>query len=35
MVKVQKKEDGSYGVTELFKTVEFGAHTPPLTLGIY
>ena len=28
-IKVQKKEDGSYGVTELFKTVNFGAHTQP------
>jgi len=29
MIKVQKKDDGAYGVTELFKTVEFGAHTQP------
>jgi hypothetical protein len=29
MIKVQKKQDGSYGVTELFKTVNFGAHTLP------
>jgi outer membrane protein assembly factor BamB len=29
MIKVEKKTDGSYGVTELFKTVEFGAHTQP------
>jgi hypothetical protein len=29
MIKIQKKEDGSYGVTELFKTVDFGAHTQP------
>jgi hypothetical protein len=29
MIKVQKKEDGSYGVAELFKTVDFGAHTQP------
>ncbi len=29
MIKVEKKQDGSYGVTELFKTVEFGAHTQP------
>lgn len=29
MIKVQRKPDGSYGVTELFKTVEFGAHTQP------
>ena len=29
MIKVEKKTDGSYGVTELYKTVEFGAHTQP------
>ena len=29
MLKVQKKEDGSYGVAELFKTIDFGAHTQP------
>ena len=29
MIKVQKKEDGNYGVTELFKNVDFGAHTQP------
>jgi hypothetical protein len=29
MIKVQKKEDGSYGVTELFKNPDFGAHTQP------
>ncbi len=29
MIKVEKKADGSYGVTELFKTVEFGSHTQP------
>jgi len=29
MIKVQKKDDGSYGVTELFKTVNFGSHTQP------
>ena len=29
MIKVQKKEDGSYGVTELFKNIDFGAHTQP------
>jgi hypothetical protein len=29
MIKIEKKSDGSYGVTELFKTVEFGAHTQP------
>jgi len=29
MIKVQKKDGGSYGVAELFKTVDFGAHTQP------
>lgn len=29
MIKVENKADGSYGVTELYKTVEFGAHTQP------
>jgi outer membrane protein assembly factor BamB len=29
MIKVEKKADGSYGVAELFKTSEFGAHTQP------
>jgi outer membrane protein assembly factor BamB len=29
MLKVEKKADGSYGVDELFKTIEFGAHTQP------
>ncbi len=29
MIRVQKKEDGSYGVTELFKNDDFGAHTQP------
>jgi outer membrane protein assembly factor BamB len=34
MFKVQKKDDGSYGVTELFKNPDFGAHTqPPLLHG--
>jgi outer membrane protein assembly factor BamB len=32
MIKVQKKEDGSYEVAELFKTVDFGAHTQPPVL---
>ena len=32
MIKVEKKSDGSYGVTELFKTVYFGAHTQPPVL---
>ena len=29
MIRVQKKGDGSYGVTELFKNPDFGAHTQP------
>ena len=29
MIKVEKKADGSYGVTELFKNPDFGAHTQP------
>jgi hypothetical protein len=29
MIKVEKKSDGSYGVSELFKNVNFGAHTQP------
>jgi outer membrane protein assembly factor BamB len=29
MIKVQKKEDGSFGVTELFKNINFGSHTQP------
>jgi outer membrane protein assembly factor BamB len=29
MIKVEKKGDGSYGVTELFKNLDFGAHTQP------
>ena len=29
MIKVQKKPDGSYEAAELFKTVDFGAHTQP------
>jgi len=29
MIRVQKKEDGSYGVTELFKNADFGSHTQP------
>jgi outer membrane protein assembly factor BamB len=29
MFKVQKKEDGSYWVTELFKNPDFGSHTQP------
>jgi outer membrane protein assembly factor BamB len=29
MIKVQKTGDGTYGVTELFKNPDFGAHTQP------
>jgi outer membrane protein assembly factor BamB len=29
MIKVQKKGDGSHGVTELYKNPDFGAHTHP------
>jgi outer membrane protein assembly factor BamB len=29
MIRVQKKADGSYGVTELFKNPDFGSHTQP------
>ncbi len=29
MIKVAKKADGSYGVTELYKNPDFGAHTQP------
>ena len=29
MIKVEKKADGTYGVTEIFKTVDFGSHTQP------
>ncbi len=32
LIKVEKKTDGGYGVTELYKTVEFGAHTKPAIL---
>jgi outer membrane protein assembly factor BamB len=32
MIKVEKKEDGSYGVAELFKTIDFGSHTQPPVL---
>jgi len=36
MIKVEKKADGSYGVTELYKTVEFGSHTlPPILYDGY
>jgi outer membrane protein assembly factor BamB len=29
MIKVQKKDDGTYEAAELFKTVNFGTHTQP------
>jgi len=29
MIKVEKKADGSYAVAELYKNVDFGAHTQP------
>lgn len=32
MIKVEKKADGSFGVTELFKNPDFGAHTMPPVL---
>lgn len=33
MLKIEKKADGSYGVAELFKTPDFGAHTQPPVLA--
>jgi outer membrane protein assembly factor BamB len=36
MIKIEKKSDGSYAVTELYKNVDFGAHTqPPLLYNGY
>ena len=32
MLKVEKKGDGSYGVSELFKNPDFGSHTQPPVL---
>jgi hypothetical protein len=32
MIKVQKKDDGSYGISELFKNPDFGSHTQPPVL---
>ncbi len=32
MFKVDKKADGTYGVTELFKNPDFGSHTQPPVL---
>jgi outer membrane protein assembly factor BamB len=29
MIKIEKKSDGSYAAAELFKTIDFGAHTQP------
>lgn len=29
LIKIQKKDDGSYGVAELFKNPNFGSHTQP------
>jgi len=29
MIKVEKKDDGTFGVSELFKNPDFGAHTQP------
>jgi hypothetical protein len=29
MIKVEKKADGTYGVTELYKNPDFGSHTQP------
>jgi outer membrane protein assembly factor BamB len=36
MLKIEKKTDGSYGVTELYKNPDFGAHTqPPVLVDSY
>ena len=32
MIKIERKADGSYGVTELYKNIDFGAHTQPPVL---
>jgi len=32
MIKVEKKADGSYSVTQLYKNADFGAHTQPPVL---
>jgi len=32
MIKVEKKADGDYGVTELYKNIDFGSHTQPPVL---
>ncbi|MBN1158959.1 MAG: PQQ-like beta-propeller repeat protein [Bacteroidales bacterium] len=36
MIQVEKKKDGSYGVTELYKNTDFGDHTkPPILVNGY
>ncbi len=36
MIKLEKKSDGNYNVSELFKNIDFGAHTkPPLYFDGY
>ena len=36
MIKIDKKADAGYNVTELYKTVEFGTHTlPPVLVNDY
>ncbi|MFZ0280387.1 MAG: PQQ-binding-like beta-propeller repeat protein [Bacteroidales bacterium] len=32
MIKIERKADGTYGVKELYKNVDFGAHTQPPVL---
>lgn len=32
MIKVEKASDGNYSVSELYKTIDFGAHTKPAIL---
>jgi outer membrane protein assembly factor BamB len=32
MIKIERKPDGSFGVTELYKNADFGAHTQPPVL---
>ena len=32
MIKVERKADGSYSLTELYKNIDFGAHTQPPVL---
>jgi hypothetical protein len=34
MIKVEKKADGTYGVTGLFKNADFGSHRQPPILYI-